>query len=166
MLVWQYSQWISFKAVSCTQLDVITNPSRTRSTGDANNVSAAILKAGRIRFKGVISSSMTAGQSALIFLAYLPELITASFTDRNYAEIGSTLFYSHPEWIMAWTRVDYTNAAQRNEVSLYSRLKRNLNPGDKLSLCVMNINPTSTAVSQIDIVGTTTYVVKNKLNYS
>lgn len=147
--------------VSAVQLDIVASQSRTRSTGDPNNVSAAILKAGRIRFKGVISSSMSAGQSALVFIAYLPELITGSFSDLNYASIGTTVFYSHPEWVMAWTRVDYTNAAQKNEVSLYTRLKRNLNPGDRIALIVTNINPTANAVSQIDVIGTATYVVKN-----
>ena len=148
--------------ISIAQESLIANPSRTRATGDANSVSSAVLKAGRIRYKGVISSTMSAGQSAIIAIVYLPELINAATTAINYADIGNTVFYSHPEWVMAWTRVDFTNAAQRNEVSLYSRLKRNLNPGDRIVLLLMNINASSaTSAPAIDLTGTCTYVVRN-----
>lgn len=147
--------------ISIAQNSLIQNPSRTRSTGDLNSVSSAILKAGRVRFKGVISSTMNAGQSAIIALIYLPELINASATAFSYASIGDTVFYSHPEWVMAWTRVDFTNAAQRNEVSLYSRLKRNLNPGDRIALILMNVNASNAAAPSIDLTGTCTYVVRN-----
>lgn len=146
---------------SVSQYALINNPSRTDTSGTANFASAAILKVGRFRFKGVLSSAMSVGQSCIVALMYLPELITASQGATATTNIGTTAFYCHPEWILAWTRVDYTNAAQRNEVSLYSRLKRNLNPGDKIALVVMNINYGSSAAAQVDVAGTFQYVAKN-----
>lgn len=146
---------------SIQQINVIDNPSRTDAAGAAIFASSAILKTSRIKFKGVISSAMQAGQSAIVALMYLPELITVTGTSVAINQIGSTAFYCHPEWIMAWNRIDFTNAAQRNEINLTTKLKRNLNPGDKIALIVMNINYANTTGAAVDIAGTCQYVCKN-----
>lgn len=146
---------------SIQQINVIDNPSRTDAAGAALFASSAILKVSRIKFKGVISSAMQAGQSVIVALMYLPELINAAGASVAMNQIGSTAFYCHPEWIMAWNRIDFTNAAQRNEINLTTKLKRNLNPGDKISLIVINVNYAATAGSAIDIAGTCQYVCKN-----
>lgn len=152
---------VNAQTYSVQQINVIDNPSRTDAAGAALFASSAILKISRVKFKGVISSAMQAGQSAIVALMYLPELITVTGNAIAINQIGSMAFYCHPEWIMAWTRIDYTNAAQRNEISLNSRLKRNLNPGDKIALIVVNVNYANTAGAAMDIAGTLQYVCKN-----
>lgn len=152
---------VQAQTFSVQQVNVVDNPSRTDTAGSAVFASSAILKVSRIRFKGMISSAMQAGQSCIVALMYLPELVSASGTSLAINSIGNSAFYCHPEWILAWTRLDYTNAAQRNEISLYSRLRRNLNPGDKIALVVLNVNYAATAGAAMDISGTTQYVCKN-----
>lgn len=146
---------------SVAQVNLVNNPGRNATSGATQVASSAILKTSRVRFKGVISSSMQAGQSAIVAIMYLPELINSSGTNVGVESLGLSVFYCHPEWIMAWSRLDYTNAAQRNEISLYSRLKRNLQPGDRIALIIMNVNYSSSAGAAMDIAGTCQYVCKN-----
>lgn len=117
---------------------LIENPSRNNTSGQSVNSASSILKCAHIKVKGVITSGMLASQSILISLMYCPEGITPFLNNASLDTIGSTIFYSHPEWIIAWTRMDYSNAAQKNEFYLTSRLKRNLNPGDTIRLIVYN----------------------------
>lgn len=78
------------------------------------------------------------------------------------ANQGQTIFYSHPEWLMAWTRMDFTNAAQKNEFSLTTSLKRNLQPGDRIVLVGYNINNTGgAAVGQVVLATTASYCIRN-----
>ena len=123
---------------SIAEIPIIENPSRNNQAGNPATTSAQILKAGRVKVKGVILSGMAQGQTCLLAIIYLPEGVSAVAQNAAMNTQGNSIFYTHPEWVMAWTRVDYTNAAQRNEISLTSRLKRNLNPGDKLALVMYN----------------------------
>lgn len=149
----------SFTVSSST---IISNPSRNDASGGSVNTASQILKAGRVKFKGVILTGMSAYQSALFSIMYIPEGINPSSVTTPLSSLGSSIFYTHPEWIMGWTRIDYTNAAQKNEVSITSRLKRNLNPGDKIMLIVYNFNNASSGSAQtIDITGTCSYCVRS-----
>lgn len=121
---------------------VVQNGNRVQnSTGQpATSVvsSAQILKTGRFKFKGcsLVQSNLF---SITVFIAYVPEgygLAEGVTSDQN-------IFYQHPEWIIAWTRKDYANSAQSNEISLTSRLKRNLNTGDQIIVGVLLNNSTS-----------------------
>lgn len=147
---------------SVASSNIILNPSRTGNTGDSLNVASQILKTARVKFKGIISSAMNAFQSTLIAIMYIPEGINPAIANDNNANIGSSIFYTHPEWIISWTRVDYTNAAQKNEISMTSKLKRNLNPGDSIRLIVYNFNNAAQGqVPSVDVVGTCSYCVRS-----
>lgn len=101
--------------------------------------SAQILKTGRFKFKGcflVQSPSF----SITVFIAYVPE----GYGLAEGATSDQTIFYQHPEWIIAWTRKDYANSSQSNEISLTSRLKRNLNTGDQIIVGALLNNSTAT----------------------
>lgn len=103
-----------------------------------------ILKAGNFKIQGDCSvsnpSPSTLGILYLrVFVLYVPE----GWALTNLGAIVT----DHPEWIMAWSAVDLpvTSAAQTsggNKFSLSSRLKRNLNSGDKI---VFYIDPTVTS---------------------
>lgn len=129
-------------AVQCNT--VIENPSRNGNSGQSVSAASSILKCAHIKVKGVINSGMIAGQSVLIALMYFPEGISPAVSTATSMDfIGGSMFFSHPEWIMGWTRMDYSNVSQKNEFSITSRLKRNLNPGDTIRFVVYNINTNS-----------------------
>lgn len=126
---------------------VAANPSRNNEFGYSVSTASSILKCAHIKIKGVLNTGMIQGQNTLITLMYCPEGFNPNAASASLDNIGNTIFYSHPEWIMAWTRMDYSDISQRNEFSITSRLKRNLNPGDSIRLIIYNINTTATGTS-------------------
>lgn len=97
-----------------------------------------IVKTGnfKISVDAVAQVNLTAVSSVnvIVFIAFLPEGYVYNSTDVN---AGYFLINNHPEWIMAWKQIDFTSAtgaATSNSVTanFSSRLKRNLNSGDKI----------------------------------
>ena len=89
-----------------------------------------ILKTGNFKVQGdvaIVSSSSTGTASLVIYLAYVPE---------GYGI--SNLAGQHPEYILGWTIVDApvisAGTLSANKYSITSRLKRNLNSGDRIVL--------------------------------
>lgn len=137
---------------------LIQNPARNGAAGQTVSAAAQILKCAHVKIKGVVDSGMIQAQSVLLALMYCPEGVTPDLGSTALDNMGNTIFYSHPEWVMAWTRMDYSNAAQKNEFSLSSRIKRNLNPGDTIRLVVYNINTnTGTVTAQVHLSATASY---------
>lgn len=95
-----------------------------------------IIKAGNFKVQGdafFVTSAATQVELS-IYVVYLPEGINPS----NAAEYQA-LITAHPEWILAWkfvsaNRVTQSATDQSMTFSLTSRLKRNLNSGDKIAL--------------------------------
>lgn len=137
------------------------NPSRNSVSGQSVSTASSILKCAHIKVKGVFNSGMIQGQSVLMALMYCPEGINPNITGASLNDIGSSIFYTHPEWIIGWTRMDYSDAAQRNEFSLTSRLKRNLNPGDSIRLVVYNINNSTGTASVVTLAATSSYCCRS-----
>lgn len=97
-----------------------------------------IVKAGNFKVQGdvtIVSSTVTSAV-VNVFLLYAPEGIGASST-----ALTSSLS-AHPEWVMGWTTVDAPTISSgsswqgANKFSISTRLKRNLNSGDKIYLFV------------------------------
>lgn len=95
-----------------------------------------IIKAGNFKVQG--DAYFVAGAAAQIelslYVVYLPEGVAPTNADQF-----KTLITSHPEWILAWkyisaNRVPQAATDQSLSFSLSSRLKRNLNSGDKIVL--------------------------------
>ena len=129
---------------------VCTNSSRIEASASSLTSSAQILKTGRWKFKGTIANA-TAAVGYIFYLVYVPEgyygtLGSYSYEIGNDVE-GNDIFYRHPEWVLAWTRKDFTTVDQSNEVSLTSRLKRNLNSGDQIQMRVLLFNRASSGIS-------------------
>lgn len=92
------------------------------------------MKTGRFKFKGIIPASNNQF-SYTVFIAYVPE----GFSVTQGAVNDQNIFYQHPEWVIGWTRKDYYTNSQSNEISITSRLKRNLNTGDQIVIfCMVN----------------------------
>lgn len=139
---------------------VTQNATRTIADGGGNISNASIIKTGRFRFKGTIYEVAGNNVTHLIGLAYIPEGYTIPQTSSSNDNIGECFFYKHPEWILCWTRIDYNNAAQRNEYSLSSKLKRNLNTGDQIIAFRIGINRSTAGQAVSSIVGTISYVCR------
>lgn len=72
---------------------------------------------------------------AIAMIIYLPQGYALSTASPNSA--FRDLMVQHPEWIMAWKQLDFSSASgaatsESVSVSFSSRLKRNLNSGDKI----------------------------------
>lgn len=115
-----------------------------------------ILKCGNFKLKGDLRLEFTlegAGTNVRVagcvaYIVYVPE---------GY-DVNAQIVYQHPEWIMAWTPVDMnlvrnnvTTSQDVQKFSISSRLKRNLNSGDRVML-LMDIlfAPESSLVAAIN----------------
>lgn len=94
-----------------------------------------ILKVGNIKLQGdaVVQGPTTNLHPTLIVMVfYLPEGLNLEATT------ASTVAAQHPEWIMAWKMVDLglgtSSDSASSAFSVSSRLKRNLNSGDKICI--------------------------------
>lgn len=92
-----------------------------------------IIKAGNFKIKG--DGTASASGAVNVFIMYLPESWGTTETDLNSA------VSSHPEWVMGWTTLNISSAAGNdvNAFSITSRLKRNLNSGDRIVLFVQPV---------------------------
>lgn len=93
-----------------------------------------ILKTGRFRLKGTLGVVFPETYSVTLFIAFVPqgyELKTGVLSSPGDT-YPNNVFYHHPEWVIGWTRKDYSSTSQSNEISITSRLKRNLNSGDRI----------------------------------
>lgn len=100
----------------------------------------------RPRFKGVIQAPVAAGISYIVYLCYVPNAATIDNGQNqlDVANLRQCYFYLHPEYVLAWTRLDYiANTGDTGEVSLYTRIKKRISPGDRLCLVCLARNDTN-----------------------
>lgn len=131
-----------------------------QNKAQAGSPTPVVLKCGNFKLKGdmrlyLTSSTTTSAQFAgcIAYIMYIPEGVSPS----------SSLVQMHPEWIMAWSPINVelnfvqsgTAVTQNVEkFSMSSRLKRNLNSGDKVVMILdLMFVPTAnaTAASTISI---------------
>lgn len=111
----------------------------------------------RVRFKGVLLGTATQGVNYVIYLCYVPNAVTIDnganpIQDSN---LRDAYFYKHPEYVLAWTRLDYVNGTgDTGEVNLYSRIKKRLSPGDRLSIVVLSRNSSNAQQTLSSLQGT------------
>ena len=138
---------------------ILQNGDRINSSAVGIKSTAQILKSGRFKFRGTINVNVSSNISVLYFITYVPEGAAALFTGSGTLDaFGNYGFYSHPEWVMAWGRKDYVNSNQSNELSLTTKLKRNLNSGDAIFLVICWINPTTGSTTTSGVQGTISYM--------
>lgn len=139
-------------------------------TNTGNNASAVpIMKTARFKVKGVIQpyedddekNIFPSGSSLVMAIMYLPEGLVPDTTPYNNYDISNYLFYRHQEWVMGWIRMDYISLSQKNEFSITSRLKRNLNKGDTVALvCFLQNANSALATPQFNIRASATYACR------
>lgn len=108
-----------------------------------------ILKVGNIKLQGDASVGNSSGTLLLpnlvVIVFYLPEGIDLTATTAG------TVAAQHPEWIMAWKMIDTQISTSGSNLgtssfTVSSRLKRNLNSGDRVCIGYM-LDSTSSGVS-------------------
>lgn len=151
---------VGSSSYNCLIQTIVQNGTRITSAGAATQSTMQILKTSRFRFRGVISASASTGVSLLYYIAYLPEGTSTLYaaTNDSTASLGDSIFYTHPEWVMAWGRKDFIDASQSNELSLTTKLKRNLNSGDQIVFVCQWVNLSSSSVLIPSVVGTLSYM--------
>lgn len=111
----------------------------------------------RMRFKGVLKAVLPAGVNYILYLCYVPNAVTIDNGTQTIPEanLRSAYFYLHPEYVLAWTRIDYVNGTGDNgEVSLYTKIKKRISPGDRLAFVVLARNTSGAAAQLVDVQGT------------
>lgn len=111
----------------------------------------------RPRFKGVIQAPIAAGVSYIVYLCYVPNAATID-DGTNFIQVANLrqcYFYLHPEYVLAWTRLDYiANTGDTGEVSLYTRIKKRISPGDRLCLVCLARNDSGNNAAVYPVQGT------------
>lgn len=141
---------------------VCENSTRINNSGGSSSSSAQILKTGRWKFKGYISTPSNA-VGYLVYLVYVPQgyYLNSGDGDDLLNHDADDIFYRHPEWVLAWSRKDYAVVDQINEISLTSRLKRNLNTGDQIQIRAIIFNTSTTSFT----VGSGVPIIRGTVSY-
>lgn len=114
------------------------------NSAQGDSPTPVILKVGN--FKTQLDCSVTAAPAvdsgfikSTAYILYVPEgvWLAGTTTPEQEFDFFSSIIARHPEWIIAWKLIggDWSNQAESaDKVSFSSRLKRNLNSGDKVVL--------------------------------
>lgn len=108
----------------------------------------------RCRFSGIFYVG-GAGYSYIFYLCYIPNAVTIDSNNRQNTSLKDAYFYLHPEYVLAWKRMDYVESTgDTGEVSLYSRITKRLAPGDRIAVYCLTINTTGDAKNVANVQGT------------
>lgn len=107
-----------------------------QNAAQSSNPTPTILKAGNFKASVDVSLSYSSSPASLpnctVYILFLPEGISINTANDLLAVVSS-----HPEYVMAWRKLDFdfVNSAgtfNTSSVTMSSRLKRNLNSGDRI----------------------------------
>lgn len=125
--------------------DVQVNKVLAVNKSESTSPTPVIIKTGNFKLQGdyyIANTGAAVDQytvTGMLYVIYLPEGI--EFTTPASAQ---QIVTNHPEWILGWRVIDFSvttleqyQAQDVTKVSLTSRLKRNLNSGDKIYCLVM-----------------------------
>lgn len=123
-----------------------------------------IIKTGNFKIQGNFQQLASASVSDNTYACTLYIMYVPQGFDISDANVMRSLVADHPEWIMAWSLLD-TNATNSSSTtaltkfSCSSRLKRNLNSGDRIcaiflaSLTYMGSSETATSTQTVTLSG-------------
>ena len=115
-----------------------------QNTSQSSNPTPTVIKAGNFKASVDVVYTFSTAPATLpnctVYILFLPEGITVP----DITSLG-TLVNNHPEYVMAWRKMDFDYVANGgsfsgSSVTLSSRLKRNLNSGDKIYFGVYAMN--------------------------
>lgn len=121
----------------------------------ANSLSAINYYVCRCRYKGVFGRNIATGSSYICYIGFIPNAVTVNANQQQETSMANSFFYRHPEYILAWSRLDYVaNSGDTGEVSLYSRVVKKIAPGDRIVMGVLARNVSGNAVPLSSLQGT------------
>nr|WCR62289.1 MAG: capsid protein [ssDNA virus sp.]WLW36776.1 capsid protein [ssDNA virus sp.] len=97
---------------------------------------ATIIKCGNFKIVGDVNVSQSFNASGRMFCMYIPQGYTPEDTTPT----------EHPEWILCWRGFE-PGVSGLQTFSMQSKLKRNLNSGDKVILLIEATNYSSTTAN-------------------
>lgn len=115
---------------------------------------ATVIKCGNFKvwFDMTTNLASTAPVHGRAFIMFVPQNVT----------VDANLPLAHPEWIMAWRSLDIAASNSLQAVSLQSKLKRNLNSGDRvIALLICDVNQVLTASFALSTVVSASFVCCN-----
>lgn len=104
-----------------------------------------IVKTGNFKVQvdayAVVTTADRSLVNAIAFIAYVPQGYTLDGNTGTRYTVMQNFLKQHPEWVMCWKQLDFTSSSgtaspDAVSVSFSSRLKRNLNSGDKIIFSV------------------------------
>lgn len=112
-----------------------------QNAAQSSSPTPVIVKTGNFKIQGDVSSAVSAAGPVdiSVYVMYMPEGVAP--TDAGGIQ---NLINAHPEWVMAWKFISGNSAVvaglENHETYTFSsRLKRNLNSGDRIQLlCLAN----------------------------
>lgn len=104
------------------------------NNNDSHIPAVPVVQVTRINIQAQLGSGQLSGMDWYAYLVFIPENTTLSSTSQWIDYI-----YAHPEYLMARKIVESDNAMDNTSValSMSTRLKRNLNSGDKIYLLLV-----------------------------
>lgn len=138
---WASNMKIGTLSTSGTPYDVLVE-----NSAQTSSPTPIIVKAGNFKIQGdalfTPGSSSVPLASLVVVVFYLPEGLVLSGTTAE------GVLSQHPEWVMVWKQlnsdpINVTNNSATGSFSISSRLKRNLNSGDKI--CIGFVSDASSA---------------------
>lgn len=127
--------------VSANAQVVNTQTLAQNSSNASTAPTSTIIKCGN--FKCVVDVNITSAfnGSGRLYIMFVPQSVSIGGTDTGFVK-------AHPEWIMCWRGFEPgTNGLQA--VSMQSKLKRNLNSGDRIVLVSEIFNYASTSSTAV-----------------
>lgn len=107
---------------------------------ESTSPTPVIVKTGnfKMQFDMYLNVGAAGTVTARAYIFYVPE---GYFSGTILSTTLSDIVTKHPEWIIAWRQLDFGNAnasgsVDTSVVRMSSRLKRNLNSGDKIYFAV------------------------------
>lgn len=127
-----------------------TTHTLVENSSESATPTPVIVKCGNFKVQGDIGLNSTDSVSLATYMT-----LYILFVPQGWADVDiETIPQKHPEWIMGWTVVDMPISSPGktagNKFSITSRLKRNLNSGDKV---VIYMSAVVTGGSTATIVG-------------
>lgn len=114
-----------------------------QNKSESTSPTPVIIKTGNFKaqFDLLINVSSSGMVAATAYIIFLPEgYFDPSITPDS--PMWGRMIYNHPEWIMVWRQLDFGNAnaagsVDTSVVRMSSRMKRNLNSGDKIYFVIL-----------------------------
>jgi len=135
------TQDIASRATSFTTGDLCINSSNITTAP-----TATVIKAGNFKVVADVNVSNPFNGSGRMYVMYLPQGYTPTIDTPE----------QHPEWILCWRGFE-PGLSGLQSISMQSKLKRNLNSGDRISLFCSTVN-LSTSESNLSLSITVSYV--------